>query len=265
MQYTLSITDVADEEIRRAILAPLVEFNSSQAGPSQSRPIAVLVKDQAGAIVGGLWGHTAYEWLFTQLLVVPEGLRGRGVGTEIMELAEREAVRRGCSGAWLDTFEFQARGFYERLGYECFGELPNYPRGFSRFFMKKVFAEVGDKRQRHQARNDSTMPLRIFVYGTLAPGRPNAHVLSGVPGVWQKASVRGLLVQAGWGAEQGYPGLVIDDAEGQVEGFVLSSDALANEWARLDEFEGSQYERVTTPVRLEDGQIVQAFVYQLKR
>ena len=42
------------------------------------------------------------------------------------------------AGAWLDTFEFQARGFYEGIGYECFGELPNYPKGFSRFFMKKT-------------------------------------------------------------------------------------------------------------------------------
>jgi GNAT superfamily N-acetyltransferase len=138
MEYALSITDVADDEIRKAVLAPLAEYNASQAGPSQNRHIAVLVKDRAGSVIGGLWGHTGYEWLFTQLLVVPADLRGRGLGTEIMQLAEREAVRRGCRGAWLDTFEFQARGFYERLGYECFGEIPNYPTGFSRFFMKKT-------------------------------------------------------------------------------------------------------------------------------
>jgi GNAT superfamily N-acetyltransferase len=137
MEYTLSITDVADEEIRKAIVAPLVEYNASQAGPSQNRPIVVLVKNGEGEVVGGLWGHTGYEWLFTQLLVVPPNLRGRGVGTEIMKIAEREAVNRGCRGAWLDTFEFQARGFYERIGYECFGELPNYPQSFSRYFMKK--------------------------------------------------------------------------------------------------------------------------------
>ena len=140
MQYTLTITDAADEEIRKAIVAPLVEYNSSQAGPSQSRPIAVLVKDHSNTIIGGLWGHTGYEWLFTQLLVVPASLRGRGIGTEIMQLAEREAVQRGCRGAWLDTFEFQARGFYERIGYKCFGELPNYPKGFSRYFMQKALS-----------------------------------------------------------------------------------------------------------------------------
>lgn len=138
MDYTLSITDAADDQLRKAVLAPLAEYNASQAGPSQGRPIAILVKDQAGEIIGGLWGHTGYEWLFTQLLVVPATLRGRGLGTEIMQMAEREAVQRGCHGAWLDTFEFQAREFYERLGYECFGELPSYPKGFARFFMKKA-------------------------------------------------------------------------------------------------------------------------------
>ena len=144
MEYTLSLTDVADEEVRKAIVAPLVEYNSSQAGPSQNRPIVVLVRDTENAVVGGLWGHTGYDWLFTQLLVVSASLRGRGVGTEIMQLAEREAMGRGCRGAWLDTFEFQARGFYERMGYECFGELPNYPRGFSRLFMKKVLAGTNE-------------------------------------------------------------------------------------------------------------------------
>ena len=142
MEYTLSITDVADEEVRKAIVAPLVEYNSSQAGPSQNRPIAVLVKNTEGEVVGGLWGHTGYEWLFTQLLVVPASLRGRGVGTEIMQLAEHEAKSRGCHDAWLDTFEFQARGFYERMGYECFGELPSYPKGFSRFFMQKALTKL---------------------------------------------------------------------------------------------------------------------------
>lgn len=140
MEHTLLLTDAADDEIRNAVLAPLVEYDASAAGPSHGRPIAVLVKDHAGAIVGGLWGHSGYGWLFTQLLVVPAALRGRGLGTEIMRLAEHEAVQRGCCNAWLDTFEFQARGFYERLGYACFGELPQYPVGFSRYFMKKVLA-----------------------------------------------------------------------------------------------------------------------------
>jgi len=137
MEYTLALTDVADDDIRKAILAPLVAFNDSQVGPSQGRPLIVQVMDQSGGIIGGLWGKTGYGWLFTELLVVPNALRGQGIGTTLMQMAEREAVARGCRGAWLDTFDFQARGFYERLGYACFGEIPEYPIGHTRFFMKK--------------------------------------------------------------------------------------------------------------------------------
>jgi GNAT superfamily N-acetyltransferase len=141
MKYVLSVIDVADEAVRKAIVAPLVVYNSSQAGSSNNRPLVVAITGEGGAVIGGFWGHTGYEWLFTQLLVVPASLRGRGLGSEIMQLAEQEAVARGCSNAWLDTFEFQARGFYERIGYACFTELPNYPTGFSRFFMKKALTK----------------------------------------------------------------------------------------------------------------------------
>ncbi|MDD2926629.1 GNAT family N-acetyltransferase, partial [Rhodoferax sp.] len=115
MQYTLTLTDVADEEVRKLILAPLVDYNASQVGPSQGRPLVIQVKDHTNAVMGGLWGYTGYGWLFTQLLVVPAGLRGQGVGTTLMQLAENESIARGCHSAWLDTFEFQARAFYERL------------------------------------------------------------------------------------------------------------------------------------------------------
>ena len=111
-----------------------------------------LIRDRAGLqrkrpvhkIIGGLWGNTGFQWLFTQLLLVPESLRGRGLGADLMRRAEAEAVSRGCHGAWLDTFEFQARSFYERIGYECFGQLPDYPPGFSRFFMKKSLLPTVD-------------------------------------------------------------------------------------------------------------------------
>jgi GNAT superfamily N-acetyltransferase len=137
MDYALSLTDIADEATRLAIVAPLVEYNLSQTSPGENKPIVIAIRGADGAVLGGLWGHTGFDWLFTQFLVVPEALRRRGVGSEIMRLAEQEAVRRGCHGAWLDTFEFQARGFYERIGYTCFAELADYPKGLSRFFMRK--------------------------------------------------------------------------------------------------------------------------------
>ena len=61
-----------------------------------------------------------------------------GLGSSLLATAEHEARLRGCRGAWLDTFEFQARGFYERAGYVVFGEIPDYPPGSARYFLKKA-------------------------------------------------------------------------------------------------------------------------------
>jgi GNAT superfamily N-acetyltransferase len=136
--FTIRTTDVPDDATRAAIVNPLVAYNRAKAGRYDARPLIIAIEEPGAGVVGGLWGRTAYDWLFVELLFVPAALRGQGVGSELMQRAEDEARARGCHNAWLDTFEFQARGFYERLGYRCFGELPEYPAGFSRFFMKKA-------------------------------------------------------------------------------------------------------------------------------
>lgn len=105
---------------------------------------------------------------------------------------------------------------------------------------------------------------RLFVYGTLAPGRPNEHVLAEVSGTWEPATVKGTLLQKGWGAAAGYPGIVLDERGEDVHGFLLSSAALAKHWARLDAFEGDGYERVVTAVKRPDGSVVKAHIYALK-
>jgi GNAT superfamily N-acetyltransferase len=136
--FTIRATDVPDEASRNGILGPLVAYNQSKTGRSDIRPLIIALDDSQGQVIGGLWGRTAYDWLFVELLFVPDSLRGRGIGTDLMKRAEAEALARGCHSAWLDTFEFQARGFYERLGYTCFGELSDYPAGARRYFMKKA-------------------------------------------------------------------------------------------------------------------------------
>jgi gamma-glutamylcyclotransferase (GGCT)/AIG2-like uncharacterized protein YtfP len=105
---------------------------------------------------------------------------------------------------------------------------------------------------------------RLFVYGTLAPGRSNQHVLAVVPGVWEPASVTGCLLPQGWGAAVGFPGIVLDEHGAEVEGFVFSSDSLDEHWDRLDEFEGVGYERVLTTARLQDGRTQVAHIYVLR-
>jgi GNAT superfamily N-acetyltransferase len=138
MNYAIRLTDVPEEATRRAVLDPLVAYNRVKTGRDDHRPLILTIEDSDGKVIGGLWGRTAYDWLFVELLFVPESVRGRGVGKDLLSRAEREAATRGCHSAWLDTFEFQARGFYERLGYTCFGELADYPAGSTRYFLKKA-------------------------------------------------------------------------------------------------------------------------------
>jgi gamma-glutamylcyclotransferase (GGCT)/AIG2-like uncharacterized protein YtfP len=104
---------------------------------------------------------------------------------------------------------------------------------------------------------------RLFVYGTLAPGRSNEHVLAEISGTWEPATVRGTLLQEGWGAALGCPGIVLDALGAEIHGFVFSSEELAPHWARLDELEGDGYERALTPARLADGTVVEAHIYAL--
>ena len=142
MAFTIRPTDVPDEPTRSGILRPLAAYNEEQTGRRDNRPLILAIENDERAVIGGLWGRTAYDWLYVELLVVPESLRGRGVGTDLMKRAEQQAIARGCHSAWLDTFEFQARGFYERLGYICFAELGDYPPGSSRYFMKKSLRQA---------------------------------------------------------------------------------------------------------------------------
>lgn len=107
------------------------------------------------------------------------------------------------------------------------------------------------------------MTDRLFVYGSLAPGRPNEHILANVPGEWEPATVMGKLVQEGWGSAIGYPGIVLNHHGDEVEGFLFSSGSLHDHWNRLDEFEGDGYVRVLTSAKRLDGTAVEAFIYQL--
>jgi ribosomal protein S18 acetylase RimI-like enzyme len=100
--------------------------------------LAITVRDASGGIVGGLWGRTGYGFLFIELLAAGPAA-GTGMGTRLMAQAEAEARRRGLAGMWLDTWTFQAPGFYRKLGFAEIGRIPNYPPGHDRiFFMKRL-------------------------------------------------------------------------------------------------------------------------------
>jgi len=128
-----------DETLRAKILEPLAAYNESVAGPGRWGLLAVTVRRQDDAVVGGLWGRTGYGFLFVELLALGPA-KGLGLGREVMALAEAEARRRGLLGMWLDTWTFQAPGFYQKLGFTECGRIPEYPPGHDRIFYMKRFA-----------------------------------------------------------------------------------------------------------------------------
>ena len=135
-EIALTITDSPSAQQREAIIDGLIGYNDMHGAPEDYREMAVL-SHQAGELIGGLLGFTHWNWMFIQQLWIAQNHRGSGLGRRLVLAAEREAFARGCTHAHCDTFGFQALPFYEKLGYEIFGRLEDYPPGHTRYFLQK--------------------------------------------------------------------------------------------------------------------------------
>lgn len=126
------------EDERLQILEPLKAYNAEKAGDGLSEKFAFFIRDElTDTVLGGLHARILYQWLFIELLIVPEQCRGQRMGSQLMEMAEDIARERNCIGVWLDTFDFQAPEFYLKHGYQLFGQLDDYPAGHQRLFYQK--------------------------------------------------------------------------------------------------------------------------------
>lgn len=104
---------------------------------------AVLLKDDDKQTVGGIWAQIYANWMMVELLYVPEAERGARLGEKLMHAAERQAKSLKLTGMWLTTYAFQALGFYQKLGFETFGEIEDFPPGSSCSFMRKYLVAQG--------------------------------------------------------------------------------------------------------------------------
>jgi GNAT superfamily N-acetyltransferase len=132
----LELTDEPTEADVAALVAGLMAFNEPHLGRSDFRRLGVLARRQ-GRLAGGLVGETGRGFLFVDLLWVAEEARKSGLGSRLLAAAEGEALRRGCHAAWLDTYDFQARPFYERHGYALRTTLGGLPNGHAWLVMAK--------------------------------------------------------------------------------------------------------------------------------
>jgi ribosomal protein S18 acetylase RimI-like enzyme len=136
-KLTITIEDgrgAAAEEIQRGLVA----WNLKVTGAREREAFTISVRSESGRVVGGLTAMVSYETLYIDDLWLAEDARGKDLGTRLMQLAENEGRRRGASLVWLDTMSWQARPFYEKLGYTVFGELEQSGGRYQRYFLKKA-------------------------------------------------------------------------------------------------------------------------------
>ena len=119
-------------------LANLIkEYNRSKREPSRSEPLNIYVEDEQGNLMAGMVAETFGNWLEIEYLYVREDLRGQGLGSRILKMAEKESRERRCKYSFVDTFNFQAPKFYERHGYKEVFALEKYPYTGERYYYTK--------------------------------------------------------------------------------------------------------------------------------
>ena len=123
-------------QARQDILGKLRAFNRERIGSVDRKPVTLTLRDDA-TLIGGLAGETFMGWLTIDMLWVDPAFRGHGHASALLEEAEQEARRRGATDCVLDTFSFQAPGFYRKRGYREFGRLDGFPAGHHRHYMTK--------------------------------------------------------------------------------------------------------------------------------
>ena len=130
----------ATKEDREYIFKQLDNYNQSQVPFTQQPPDLPIKKciKEGGEVVAGILAEV-YCWniLHVSILWVKEECRGKGYGSALINYAEDIAIKNGSKLAHLDTFDFQARGLYEKLGYTVFGVLEDCPEGHCRYYMSK--------------------------------------------------------------------------------------------------------------------------------
>lgn len=112
-------------------------YNIRVTGDANYSPVNLFLRDGMDTIRGGILADLWGGWLHIRFLWIDESLREQGYGSQLLKAAEEEARAKGGRNAYVETFSFQARPFYERHGYRVFGELSDYPAGHSYYFLCK--------------------------------------------------------------------------------------------------------------------------------
>jgi GNAT superfamily N-acetyltransferase len=143
--FTLALASTPDEANRAFILEHLKAFNdahsptirASRLAEHAAQPLQIYVRDTQQQLWGGIIASTIWTWLDIDLFWLDEHLRGQDYGTRLIQMAEAEARRRGCFHSKVGTWSFQARGFYEKMGYHVVGQIDDFPPGATDYTLVK--------------------------------------------------------------------------------------------------------------------------------
>mgnify|MGYP000379004380 CR=1 FL=1 len=136
---TICIDETNDEKINNVIKDGVRNYNAPYFGSNRLKSFTIYIKNIESNIIAGLIGsYREKRYLHIDLLWVEETLRDRGLGKKLILKCEEFSKINGCSYIQLDTFDFQARPFYEKLGFECVGTIPQWTEGRDCYFMKKT-------------------------------------------------------------------------------------------------------------------------------
>lgn len=142
-EFTIALQTELNPGDISLIVKGLTEYNASKAKGDMPNYLVLTVRDQQGKVAGGVVGATYLGWLQIQAVWLPDALRGRGYGTELMRLAEQEALRRNCPRVFLETLSFQALPFYQKLGYTIASRIADFPPGGARYALTKLLGPTG--------------------------------------------------------------------------------------------------------------------------
>ena len=126
--------------VSRELWNGLLRFNRAEAGPLRYKRTVISARDAKGRLLGGLILQSYWRESYIELLWLSRRARGSRIGSALIAEAERRARKRGSHLMHLNTYSFQAPGFYEKQGYQRFGGMAGSPRGESRHFYVKRLA-----------------------------------------------------------------------------------------------------------------------------
>ena len=126
-----------NEPAKQFVTNNLDNYNTAATGHSSYYPVAYFLKSEDSEVLGGLLGLIWGRWLHIKYVWVAEQFRGKGHARSLLASAETYAKKRGCHGVLLETFSFQAKPLYEKLGFRVFGQVDDYPPGHTQYFLSK--------------------------------------------------------------------------------------------------------------------------------